>query len=915
MPIKYLFLLIFTVSFTSAQTPLRPLSDAPQADDAMRRSQWEIQRLADPATGKIPAGIRMEELEFAVHLPKASPAAVNARALSPVSGRGPVNVGGRTRALAIDVTDENILFAGSVNGGMWRSADGGLTWNRVSPIGQNPAITDVAQDTRSGRTDTWYFSTGEGYGTSASATGAFYLGNGIYKSTDGGLTWSVLASTSSGTPHTFDNVWDMVWRVATDPSITAQDVVYAATYGAIMRSVNGGTSWTVDKGNASGSSFSYFTDVAVTSTGIAYAVLSSDGPSKGIWRRDPVSGWAAITPSDLDTAVYDRIVIGINPSNENEVWFLGQTPYHGKRTTNYKGTEEWNSLLKYTYISGNGTGAGGSWSDRSAHLPQDGSQLGNFNAQGGYNLLVRVHPNDSNIIFIGGTNLYRSTDGFTSDTNVTLIGGYNPAYGIPFYVNYLNHHSDQHNLAFYPSNPNRMIQSNDGGVVRTANNLDSVVVWEDINSTYVTAQFYTVALDHGTPGNDIIIGGMQDNGTWFTNTQDASVPWTHPGWGDGGYCAIDNGHQNYYMSRQEGKVARMTLDAAGNVTAFRRIDPIGPVEDDYLFISPLTLDPNNTNRMYLPAGNKLWRNDSLDIIPLTGQWDTISTGWFQMPDTADSKITAITVCTTPANRVYYGLANKKVFRLDNANTSTPTLTNITGNAVFPTTANVNSIAVDPNNGDHLLVAFSNYRVYSIYASSDAGATWTKVAGNLESTSLGNGAGPSVRWVSIVPTASGNVYLAGTSTGLYGTNTLNGLNTIWTNLSPDEVGYMVVDMMDARASDGRVAIATHGGGMYSMQITDTIFTSATVIDPLSLQVSAYPNPTAGRFTVSFTLQTPQEVTVILMDQNGRTVEVADRTFRGIGDHQVVCSKELAAGTYLVKVEGTRTGVSVRKLIVR
>ncbi|MFM9052490.1 MAG: hypothetical protein ACKOKF_09300, partial [Bacteroidota bacterium] len=873
-----LILPLFFVTNLLAQSNRMPM---PHEDDAELRIRWEQERLIDPATGIIPRGIRQEELEFANSLPRfMSPTSVS-RNISPIDARGPWNFGGRTRAVALDVNNENSILAGSVNGGMWRSSNGGASWTRVSPRNQNPAITDIFQDKRPGHTNEWYYTTGEGYGASASGAGAYYLGNGLYKSTDGGNTWSVISSTATNTPHTFDNIWDLEWRVVVDPADTVLTVIYAATYGAIMRSPNGGNSWVIDLGTTSGSA-SYFTDIAVTSQGVLYATLSNDGPSGGIWRKDRNTGWVDITPFSMDTSAFERLVIGINPSNENEVYFLGQTPGRGKRSTNYKGEEEWNSLLKYNYVSGNGTGIGGQWTDLSAQIPQDSTlQLGNFNAQGGYNLVVKVHPSDPNTVIIGATNLYRSTDGFTTDSNITVIGGYEPTSTIPFYVNYPNNHSDQHQLYFYPSNPDKMLQACDGGLYRTDNVRDSFVTWNSIGEGYLTSQFYTCAVDHASTGTEVM-GGTQDNGTWFTSNSNLTSPWAQPGFGDGGYCAMEDGHQVIYTSRQEGRVAKMQIDSSGNVIAFRRIDPIGAT--NYQFIAPFTLDPNNQNRMYLAAGSRLWRNDSLDIIPLSGQWDTISTGWAMLPDSvAGAKITAVAACKTPANRVYYGYGTKRVFRADNADTQSPTVTDITGTLVFPSTASVSCIAVDPNNGDHLLVSFSNYRVYSIFSSNDAGASWTKVAGNLEATAVGTTAGPSVRWVSIVPTASGNVYLAGTSTGLYATSRLNGTGTIWTDIGASTIGNIVVDMMDVRTSDGFVAIGTHGSGMYSMFITDTITSSLATPDPYLSDVSTYPNPSSGGFTVKFTLESAQMMSIRLVDIRGSVVKLFEESRLGPGDH--------------------------------
>lgn len=899
----------------NSETKIFPLADAPQeaGGGAQARYKWEIMRLADPSTGKIPSGVRTRELEFASMLPKIESPMMNSILTTTINPRGPWNVGGRTRSIAIDITNENIIFAGSVNGGLWRSIDNGVTWNRVSPIGDNPAITSIAQDKRPGHTNIWYYTTGEGTGTSASGAGAFYMGNGAYKSVDGGITWSLLPSTSSGTINTFDNEWDIVWRVVTDPKDTVNDKVYVATYGVIFGSSDGGATWSVELGNISGSSYSYYTDVTITSDGVVYAALDSDGPSKGLWRKDTTGAWANITPASWIGKTYERIVMAVNPSNENEIYFLGHTPNLGKMTKNYKGDPEWNSLLKYTYVSGNGTGSGGTWTDLSVNIPSPGDQLGNFNAQGGYNMVVKVHPADQNIIYIGGTNLYRSTSGFTDSTNTVHIGGYLPNTSIPHYINYPDNHSDQHDVVFYLSDPYKMLQANDGGIYRTLNDTAANVVWQDLNSGFVTGQFYTIAIDHGSTPNDIIIGGLQDNGVWFTNSTNYTQPWTHPGWGDGAFCAIDNGHNYYYMARQEGRTIKAQLDANGNVVAYNRMDPIGA--SNYLFISPFTLDPNNNNRMYFCAGGKIWRNDSLDQIPLTNVWDSITTGWYQLPVAPIGRnVTAITVCKTPANRVYYGTNGKYVYRIDSAHLANPIQTNITS-AQFPTDGNVNCIAVDPNNGNKLLAVFSNYNIYSLFYSDDAGLTWAKVAGNLEASSTGLGNGPSLRWASIVPTPNGNVYLIASSIGLYGTNHLDGLNTIWTNLSPNEIGYTVVDMIDFRTTDGLVAIGTHGSGVFSTYLTDTL-TGTISVNPYDFSINTFPNPALLYADVSFSLLAPQHIALEVYSVEGKLVCTLENALLSKGNYKYRLNKgSLPNGVYYVRIRSnTNKGVTKKVLFV-
>src|ERR1019366_4334057 len=112
-----------------------------------------------------------------------------------------------------------------------------------------------------------------------------------------------------------------------------------------------------------------------------------------------------------------------------------------------------------------------------------------------------------------------------------------------------------------------------------------------------TTQFYTCAVDHATT-DDIVIGGAQDNGSWFTNSTNLTTPWVTPRGGDGAYCAIADHGSAFYFSIQQGKVMRAVLDGSGNIDSFARIDPIGAYQP--LFVNPFLIDPNNNDLMYMP---------------------------------------------------------------------------------------------------------------------------------------------------------------------------------------------------------------------------------------------------------------------------------------------------------------------------
>ena len=859
--------------------------------DAQNRMKWELKRLADPLTGKIPDNIRQKELAFAATLPNDAQGLSSDRSALTIVNRGPWNVGGRTRAFGIDVANENRLLAGSCSGGMWLSANGGSTWNMTNTLSQLKNATCLIQDKRPNHQNVWYYGSGDANGASASGGGSYYLGDGLFISVDSGVTWQSLASTAGGVAQSFSIGWQLVWNLANDMSASDSITeIYAATYGAIMRSVNGGTSWTAVQGGNS-----YFTDVAVTTTGVVYTAMSDDGTQKGIWRSTNGTAFSKITPSDFPTA-YNRITMGINPSNENEIYFLANTPDFGKVTYNYLGDPEWNSLWKYTYVSGNGDSAGGIWQDLSVNLPATGGPFDKWTVQGSYDMVVRVKPNEPNTVFIGGTNLYRSTSGFQDSTNTTFIGGYEQGTALPVVNSYANHHSDQHCLEFLPSNPNIMLSANDGGVFKTLDNTLGTVAWQPLNNGYLTTMFYTIAIDHATPGDDIIIAGAQDNGTWFINNPSPTAPWFHAHGGDGSYCAIADNKSNYYFSIQNAKMVKATCDANGNKTAFTRIDPIGMENPE--FINPFVLDPNNNNLMYLAGGKYLWRNDDLSGIALTSNWDSINTNWVKLPDsvaTAGAVVTAVAVCKTPLNRVYYGTDKKKVYRLDNANTVLPSpvdITSTTSGSLFPASGNVSCIAADPTDGDKLVVTFSNYNVYSMFYSVNAGLTWAKCAGNLEQTSSGSGSGPSIRWIKILPVADGKVYLAGTSTGLYATDTLKGLATVWVQLGINTIGNAVCEMIETRTSDGLVVIATNITSVNDIVSVDDIAAAKS-----DLKLSNYPNPFIQTTTIDFFLAKKTSVTIQIWDECGRLIQTLVNGTMQEGKHSVIFDRNsLKAGIY-------------------
>ncbi len=787
--------------------------------------KWQTMRLRDISTGEIPHNIRAKELAYASTLPGSlnnSKFSNNYQLSNQWNQRGPINVGGRTRALAIDLKNTSRILAGGVSGGMWLSNDDGQSWQRTTALNQLSSVSCVVQDKRSGKENIWYYGTGEFWGNSADISG-----NGIFKSTDAGQTWNVLSATTTGSLVSWDNPFDYVWNMAINHKNSTQDEVLAATCaGAIMRSIDGGKNWTPVLGGY-GNDRSIFTDITISPNGVFYATLSQraydakGSVTKGIYRSVDGIKWTNITPQFMP-AKYNRIVIGISPSDENQIYFLAETPGSGLMTRNIQGDTLWHGFWKYTYKSGDGTGAGAVWEERSLNLPKPLENIrGQINSQGSYDLVITVKPDNPEVVFIGGTNVYRTTDGFKTPDNYTWVGGYNnDKFWSPDYSVYPNHHPDIHALVFHPNNSNVLYTGSDGGVHKTLDCLEPAMKYVDLNKAYYTTQFYSIAIDHSKV-DDRILGGLQDNGTLLTKSSNVNDAWTSPTGSDGFNCAISSDPNIIYtshnsMAQPKIKVWRLMLDDNGNVVTKTRIDPDGG--RNFIWNTPFKLDPSDNNRMYLAGGKILWRNKDLRSIPMQTTKDSTSIGWDSLPQTRilDTAITAVGISKIPANVVYYGTSQGKIYRIDNANT-TADVTNITKSNLPK--GYISSVSVNPNDSKMALISFNNYNMLSVFLTTDAGSTWTAVSGNLEEIASGAGNGPAVNWISILPVKGKNIFLAGTSTGLYATAYLDGMNTVWIQEGSESIGNSVVDMIDVRDIDGLVAVGTHGLGTFTANITD------------------------------------------------------------------------------------------------
>lgn len=867
------------------------------------RAEYFHKMLQDPKLGRIPVDIHSKEIAFAEKLSLETP--IRRKTVNDaISWQevGPNDVGGRTRALAMDSRNTDIIIAGGASGGIWKSTNAGQNWSKKTDINSHLGVTALVQDPTA--PDNWYYSTGEFFG-SAGASGASFYGSGIFKSEDNGETWTQIETTRDS-DNAFNSRHDYIVNIAISP--TTGTIFFASNALGIYRSTNDLTSSFHTLGDVNNHVWS---DVVVSNDGTVIAVLSTAfngvdqtfDPGVYISNDDGIS-WTDVTPGSFPNNG-QRSVIGVSDSDPDIFYVLTDTG-SGPSGMDLHRFDISDPLNVQT-------------SDRTSGIPKFGEPVGDLDPQGGYNLMVKVHPTNSDLVFVGGTNLFRSTSGFSnppiSDNEGVSLPGEGPKFWIGGYdfdndiSQFPNHHPDQHNLIFYPNNPNKAISAHDGGLSLTNDITATPVEWVDLDDGYNVTQFYTVSI-HPDSDDGRIGGGTQDNGTpyFIFNLNGQSSLSIDASSGDGAFTYLGN---NYAVtSSQNGFLLKFDY-ATNDLTNFSYISPLGAV--DQQFIHPYAVNPSDENFMAYPAFDRIWINDQLLTISRnTSNSDGTSEGWTARADldsgTENHEITALSFTNSnPANRLYYGSSDAVdtqipfIKRVDDVTANDSDLNIVIPNATGG--SYVNDITVNPDDGDEVMVIMSNYGVKSIWHSTDAGSNWTDIEGNLAGEDA-----PSIRSGAIAATnESGTFYFVGTSVGLYYTDQLNGTETVWTRVAEDKIGNAIVSSLDYRRSDQILAVGTHGRGLFVGKIGNAV--SNELVETKFDQPSEFtlnqnfPNPFNPTTNISFTLPSNAIVNLSVFDLNGRRVaEVYNNRSMAAGSFTATFdASQLASGTYLYQLE--------------
>jgi len=836
------------------------------------RHEWLISR--DIKTGTIPEGIHARELEWLKSQPVNSSGIFQSAVANNYDAVGPTQNGGRTRTVVHDIryATNKVVLAGGISGGIFRSEDGGNTWKFVHPVNDVRSVSTLAQDPS--KPDTWYAGTGEAIGASAAYPNAFVYGNGILKSTDNGKTWTTLTVTADNVIQNF-GFFDIIHKIIVHPK---NSDVYAAIHRRIMRSKDGGSTWEtvlscnvnlLSTGACASTSGAGVGDLAVKSDGSRiFAAITGRNNVRhlvGIWESstgdsasfvriaggekdaaDSVAGWRAYDNSTSSSGDYSagwgRIVIALSPSNQNIMYTMienSESASSSKSEADLFRVDMSTKPYKWTGNLGSNLVAkrsnNASASDKYMEL------------QGGYNMLLAVHPKNSNLVLAGGVNLFRSTDGFQTKDSVTFVGGissddtYTDDDGAS--------HADQHSFSFDPTNANRVLIGSDGGIGLISDITLAKPAWSLSASQYQTLQYYHVGIDP-TNGSKTFYGGSQDNSTTLrdrSNLIGSNLPDSNDHYillgGDGcqvGLTKKNAQNQQYlFCAAQLGQFYRMRLFNLNTSSGiYTKIKPNNTGEG--IFVTYFHLDPDNTDYLYYAVDDTIFRTNSSATVS-SDNW-TLMTG---VAPSVSGDIYSLETTRGPYStnsHLFIGTSAGKIYRLKDPQGSetaapvdiSPNSMSACANGVCPL---VRDIAVNPRNQDTAIAVVSNYGANSIFWTGNATApspTWELIEGNLDI--------PSVRACEIIVKTTGVEYYVGTSIGLFSTTKINGSSTVWSREvgasgKPSEMlNTAVVNSIASRWSDNTMVVGTHGNGMFT----------ATIGNPIPASSLNNNNPTTAVF---------------------------------------------------------------------
>lgn len=628
-----------TVLFTAPSCQhLKPETDGMEMeeneeyDGPDKAMELEIEKTKDPATGRVPWDrlvTAMNQTRLAKEEAMRNPARVQALSWiergpnSDVAGpsgntrpNGDVTAG-RVRAVMVDSTDatKKTVWVGGVDGGLWKTTDitvSPANWQLVNDYMSNLAISAICQDPRPGFQNNMYVCTGESFRNADAVRGA-----GVFKSTDGGVNWTQLGTTTS---------WTLCTRIVCD----YLGNVYVATRGnGLQRSTNGGASWTNITPTLVNTSIGDL-EISSTSGPARLHMVTGIGTSQTYRYTDIPETVTSTTGWNAPTTAFPSY------TERCEMAVLGNTLYAAPCN---------NATLNVPtiYVS---TDGGDNWT-ATATQPSGGTWA---NGQGWYSLSVGIDPSDPNTCIVGGLDCYKTTNGGASWTKISTWVGSSGQYV----------HADQHNIQWWDGG-SKLLFGCDGGVHFSS---DKGTTIRDRNIGLRIKQFYSVAINP-TAGSNQILAGAQDNGVHMLSNPGLSSSVEVTG-GDGMFVAIDQNQPQYQFGSYVYNNYRRSTNTGVSWSGIN-------FGNTGRFVNPWDYD-NNANILYAcdAAGSyRRWSD------PQTGSTSSLQA----IPSFGGGQVSCVFASPFSPNRVYFGIGNGRVVQVDDANTVTPVDINITPSGV------------------------------------------------------------------------------------------------------------------------------------------------------------------------------------------------------------------------------------------
>jgi hypothetical protein len=565
----------------------------------------------------------------------------------------------------------------------------------------------------------------------------------------------------------------------------------------IWRSTDHGVTWAVMPGTAN---FWNVSKVICDASGNLYVGCNSISNTSGLQRYTKATDtWINITPTGLDARIPDLELSSTGRLHISCGYYNTAAASSGYRYTDNPATvtsASWTSPAttfptQYNVdLASNGntlyalsstsafevttiyksTNGGANWA-------ATGTTPAFTSGQAWYCMAVAVDPTNANNVIVGSLDCYKTTNGGTSWTKISEWVGTAGQYV----------HADQQIITWRSNN--QVLFGCDGGIHYSANGGTTIT---DRNQGLRIKQFYSVAI-HPTTTN-YFLAGAQDNGTHQLSSAGLGASIEVTG-GDGAFVHIDQNQAQYqWGSYVYNQYRRSTNSGSSWASVNQSTGSVGQ------FINPTDYDDVN-NIMYC-SGNAntfiRWSN------PQTGATFTAVT----MSGLNSGKVTAVKVSPYTNHTVYFGGGGSgftpSLIKATAAN-ATPTFTSIIGTGMTTASTRISCIELGTDE-QNIIVVFSNYGVNNVWITSNGGTTWTAVDGNLPDMPI--------RWAMFYPGDNTKAIIA-TETGVWTTSLLNGSSTIW----DPETGFPNVrtDMLQYRASDGLLAAATHGRGLFTTTI--------------------------------------------------------------------------------------------------